>query len=284
MLAETREKLRAAGTALNPQTLALTQAVFAAEAASPAHGKISIHRDHAYGPHERHRLNTFAPENAQGAPILVFVHGGGFARGDKNVPNTPYFDNVGLCFAQRGFFTATMTYRLAPDYVWPSGGEDVARAVAWLAENAARFGADPEKLFLMGTSAGATHVATCIAKNMARPKAGAILVSGIYDPHAPDIGPHGSVYFGAAPTPDCSIVDSLARSGTPLILTMAEFDPPEFRAQTNILTAAIGSGSGAAQLLELYGHNHFSGVLHLNGPDRWFADQIESFVRRTAMP
>lgn len=277
---DAREKLREVGNALTPQALMQTQALFAEQVAHAPGRDLLLERDCSYGPHERCRLDVFAPIGVSAAPLLLFVHGGGFARGDKKAPASPYFDNVAYCFAGRGFVAATMTYRLAPDHVWPSGGEDVGRAVDWLAENGERFGANRDRLFVMGTSAGATHAATCLARRLsAQNLAGAILMSGIYEPSDPAIAPHCSVYFGDAPAAEASMVAALAAQATPLLLTRAEFDPPEFRLQTEGLAAASG-----ATLLELVGHNHFSGALHLNGPDTWFADEIERFVDRPPTP
>ena len=63
---------------------------------------IVLTRDHRYGGHERHRLDVFQPKAAGLLPVFVFVHGGGFVRGDKKNPGTPYNDNVPLWAARHG--------------------------------------------------------------------------------------------------------------------------------------------------------------------------------------
>ena len=118
--------------------------------------------------------------------MLLFVHGGGFVGGDKHVPGTPFHDNIGAWAARHGMVGVTMTYRLAPQAPWPAGAEDVAAAVRWVRAHIGEYGGDPARLFLMGHSAGATHVSTYVAHPAIHGAdgpgpAGLILSSGIYD-------------------------------------------------------------------------------------------------------
>ena len=101
---------------------------------------------------------------ADRAPVLVFVHGGGFVMGDKGAPDAPFYNNVGLWAARSGCIGVTMTYRLAPAAPWPAGSEDVGAAVQFLHEAVERWGGDPKSIFLMGQSAGAVHVAGYVAE------------------------------------------------------------------------------------------------------------------------
>ena len=93
----------------------------------------------------------------------MFVHGGGFVRGDKHIPGSPQYDLVGAWAVRHGYVGVTMTYRLAPGHVWPAGAEDVAAAVGWLQRNIAAYGGDPGKIVVAGNSAGAVHVASYVA-------------------------------------------------------------------------------------------------------------------------
>jgi len=107
------------------------------------------------------------PRGAPGAsgprPVLVFIHGGGFTRGAKHTPGSPFYDNVGLWAADHGLVGVTINYRLAPQYPWPSGIEDLTLVVAWLKSHISEYGGDPDKIFLWGHSAGAAHVADYVA-------------------------------------------------------------------------------------------------------------------------
>lgn len=90
-------------------------------------------------------------------PILVMVHGGGWMAGDKTgrgviAPKASWF-------AEKGFIFASVNYRLSPAVSHPEHANDVAQAIGWLAEHAEEFGGDPQRIFLMGHSAGAHIVA-----------------------------------------------------------------------------------------------------------------------------
>ena len=105
---------------------------------TPFHEKLGytaprIDRDLAYGDHPRHRLDVHTGDQPRAAaPVVLFVHGGGFTGGDKHVPGTPRYDLVGAWAVRHGWVGVTMTYRLAPGYRWPAGAEDVAAAVGWI--------------------------------------------------------------------------------------------------------------------------------------------------------
>jgi hypothetical protein len=157
---------------------------------APLHPKepyqnVSVTRDVKYGPHERHALDVFvSSQKGSGKPVVVFVHGGGFSRGAKSAPGSPFYDNVGLWAASKGFVGVTINYRLAPEFQFPSGIEDLTRVIAWLKSNIGSYGGDPAKIFLWGHSAGAAHTADYIASAANTGKspgiAGAILTSGFY--------------------------------------------------------------------------------------------------------
>jgi len=275
-------KLRAAGREVNFPNMVLSQQAFAGQHESEPYAGIRLFRDLTYGTDARHRLDLFVPEGAEGPlPILLFIHGGGFVRGDKRVPDTPYNDNVGLFAARHGMIGATMTHRLAPDHAWPSGAEDVAAASRWLAAHASEFGGDPSRLFLLGTSAGATHAAGAIALDPSTPVAGAILLSGMYDFTDPALRDILAPYLGEDPLryADKSPLEALIASEVPLMLVMAELDPPEFERQTFNLAARLLERDGTMpHLVRLPGHNHFTAALHLNGEDRWLGERIADFV------
>jgi acetyl esterase len=81
-------------------------------------------RDIAYGEDERHRLDVYLPLGAEGpAPVVVFLHGGGFIRGDKGDREA-----VGHYFSRHGVLAVLPNYRLGPRHRWPAGAEDVSAA------------------------------------------------------------------------------------------------------------------------------------------------------------
>lgn len=110
---------------------------------------------------EKHRLDLFLPAaELPGFPMMVFVHGGGFDRGDKDfeVGGVRVYENIGHFYAHRGVGVAVISYRLQPEVDWTAQLDDVAHAVAWVAREAPGYGASPT-LVLAGHSAGAWLVA-----------------------------------------------------------------------------------------------------------------------------
>ncbi len=97
----------------------------------------------AYGSDPLQKLDVFAPDAAQGKKlsVLLFVHGGGFTRGDKHGQFYP--DNITLWAAKNGMVGVNIDYRLAPKDPWPAGVNDLTSAIAWTHANIARYGGIP---------------------------------------------------------------------------------------------------------------------------------------------
>lgn len=125
-----------------------------AEQAAPK-GPAAGATEYAYGNAALQKLDFF-PAKAAKAPVLVFVHGGGWKRGDKG--NATGRDLAPHYVAQ-GYAVASVNYRLVPDATVEQEAADVASAVAYVRSNAARLGVDPGRIVLMGHSAGAHLVA-----------------------------------------------------------------------------------------------------------------------------
>ncbi len=124
-------------------------------AASAPKGPAAGATEYAYGAAALQKLDFF-PAKAPRAPLLVFVHGGGWKRGDKG--NATGRDLAPHYVAQ-GYAVAAINYRLVPDATVEQQASDVASAIAYLRANAAKLGIDPAKFALMGHSAGAHLVA-----------------------------------------------------------------------------------------------------------------------------
>jgi arylformamidase len=120
---------------------------------------VELTRDVLYGADPLlQSLDVYRPLNAREAlPVLIFLHGGGWSGGDKGRDPTR-----GVFFARAGIVYITANYRLSPAVRHPAHAEDVARAVAWVRQNIARYGGDRSSVYLMGHSAGA-HLAALVA-------------------------------------------------------------------------------------------------------------------------
>jgi acetyl esterase/lipase len=249
---------------------------------------VRIERDIKYGAADRNLLDVFTPEVAATSPrpVLIFVHGGGFVAGDKRTGNSPFYDNIMLWAVKNGFIGVNTTYRLAPQSPWPAAAEDLGAAVKWTSDNIAARGGDPKRIFLMGHSAGAVHVATYVSHPEFQKigdggLAGAILVSGIYELNGEDSGDAEKAYFGA----DTSLyavrssLKGLQATKLPLMIASAELDPPRFVQQFELLKQAACNGAhGCPRAVMLPQHSHMSEVYSINTPDTRLTDEILQFV------
>jgi acetyl esterase/lipase len=249
---------------------------------------VRIERDVKYGAAERNLLDVFKPETASSdRPVLIFVHGGAFVAGNKHNPGSPFYDNIMLWAVKNGFVGVNVNYRLAPQAVWPSAAEDLAAAVQWVAENIAARGGDPARVYLMGHSAGAVHVASYVShpefhKVVGGGLAGAIMVSGIYDLTAGTAGDPERAYFGADPSryAERSSLRGLLTTKIPLMITTAELNPDGFARQFDLMKeAACKRASGCARTFMLPQHSHMSEVYSINTADTRLTDEILDFVK-----
>ena len=283
---KTRAKIRSLGREITMPLVENTHGLFTELHAAHAPPDVEVRRDERYGSDERQRLDVFEPRTrGSGAPVLLFVHGGGFIMGDKTLPGTPFYDNVGRWAAARGFVGVTMTYRLAPAHVWPAGAEDVAQAVRWLASNAAKFGGDRRKIFVMGQSAGAVHTASFLSlprlQGPDAPVAGALLISGIYDIAKSDRNDFQRAYFGGDDTKwgQFSTLAALARTSVPLLAAVTELDGDDFQRQAAALVATRTEATNRfPRLIYLPEHNHLSSVLQIGLPDDTLGPPVAAFI------
>jgi acetyl esterase/lipase len=247
-----------------------------------------VARDVQYGPAERNLADIFVPENPGATPraVLLFVHGGGFTRGDRKSPaGSPFYDNIAVWAARNGFIGVNMTYRLAPKFMWPAAVQDVVSAVRYLESNIEARGGNPARIFLMGQSAGAVHVASYIAHpefhgSRGAGVAGAIIASGAYDFIAFQLGDPEQAYLGTDPDryQERSSIRGLVETEVPLLIANAEFDPPMFVQQAKQLRDALREAGKKTVILTLAGHNHLFTVSSINTDDKSFSGQIASFI------
>ena len=280
-------QIRSLGFDLTPDQIQATTALMAPLAPKPG-PDVEVHRDVVYGFDARHRLDVFVPATGVArAPALVFVHGGGFVRGDKGAPDAPFHNNVGLWAARSGCIGVTMTYRLAPAAPWPAGSEDVGAAVRFLRAGIERWGGDPDRIFLMGQSAGAVHVAGYVAEPRLHVAlnggiAGAIMVSGLYDVSRADRNPFQAAYYGedASRWPEQSTLGKLAGTSVPCLYSVSEFDPPDFQRQAAWLVEAHTARQGRwPRVIHLAGHNHLSSVQQIGSAVDTLGPELVRFIR-----
>ncbi|GAB3991855.1 hypothetical protein GCM10028807_23180 [Spirosoma daeguense] len=100
---------------------------------------------------ERHQLDIYTPSSASTSlrPVVVFIHGGSWNSGSKNM-----YAFVGRRLAKQGVVAVLINYRLAPAVEVPAMANDCALAVYWATKHVAEYGGDPNRIFVMGHSAG----------------------------------------------------------------------------------------------------------------------------------
>ncbi|SDE76751.1 triacylglycerol lipase [Massilia sp. PDC64] len=281
--------VRAAGPVIDPPA---AKALYADLHAEMPRGREPV-RDIAYGAGERHRLDVYPPVGAAGpAPVVVFLHGGGFIRGDKADRAA-----VGHYFSRHGVLAVLPNYRLGPRHRWPAGAEDVGAVLAWARANVAAHGGDPDHIVLAGESAGAAHVAAATLVSRFHPPeglriAGAFLASGVYNAElellaraqlgiaTPD--PRNEAYFGTdfARYRAMSTVALIDAAPFPLAITYAELDPIQMQAQAGELFARLVTQHGfSPRIAVIANHNHLSQVYAINSGDDALAGPLLDFVR-----
>jgi acetyl esterase/lipase len=102
--------------------------------------------------HMRQKLDLYLPKGNKKVPLIIFIHGGAFTRGDKK-------DQSPAPFLSDGYAFASLNYRLSQDAIFPAQIEDCKAAVRWLRLNAEKYRLDPDRFGAWGTSAGGHLVA-----------------------------------------------------------------------------------------------------------------------------
>jgi acetyl esterase/lipase len=184
--------------------------------------------DVAYGAAPRQRLDVYRPLPAalptRGArPLVVFFYGGTWTTGERAI-----YKFVGEALASRGAIVVIPDYGLSPKFTYPVFVRDSALAVKWALDNAARLGADPKQVYVMGHSSGGYNAAMValdarwLGELGASPKqlAGWIGLAGPYD-FLPIGVPEAQVAFNWPHTPADSQPLAHASATAPRTLLMA---------------------------------------------------------------
>jgi arylformamidase len=239
-----------------------------------------IHSDQYYGEGKNQRLDLYLPIDKPKQRLMVYIHGGYWQELSKEES----------CFAatnfqQQGFHFAVLDYTLAPDASLSEIVEENRQAIAWLYQNAARFGYEPEQIYVCGSSAGAhlammilqTQWSDYIADYQGCVIKGVCAVSGIYD-----LQPLLPTYVNDALNMDsqeakanspflqplCSLVGTV-----PVIIAFGDIETSEFKRQSEMMAEKLTAHGVDLQFKEIVERNHFDVILDLGDNSTWLSQQ-----------
>jgi len=231
----------------------------------------------------KHRLDIYQPITSEPTPVLIFIHGGGWTFGDKNL-----YTNVGQTFARFGLTTVLVNYRLSPGVRHPSHIQDVASAFAWVYENIHIFSGDRENIFVMGHSAGG-HLASLLALNKNYLQAeglsnamidGVVAISGVYLIE-PDSNILRSVFTSnPALRLDASPIDQFSLPAPPFLFLYAQFELPTLDFQAQTLHRLFVNSGGVSEIEEIRFRNHESIVERIGQFNDATTNLIQQFILR----
>ncbi|MFJ5298341.1 alpha/beta hydrolase [Pseudomonas sp. NPDC088368] len=203
--------------------------------------------DLGYGSDPRNRLDIYTPVDAPAdAPVVVFFYGGSWNSGSR----TDY-SFVGEALASRGIVAVLADYRLYPQVHYQGFLDDSARAVGWTRQHIREYGGDPDRLYVMGHSAGGYNAAMLaldpkwLATVGMKPSmlSGWIGLAGPYDflpIENPEVKP--VFYFPNSP-PDSQPINHVSAASPPALLMAAKDD--------TLVNPERNTGGMAKQLREL---------------------------------
>lgn len=212
-----------------------------------------------YGSHPRQTLDIYAPASGPGPwPVIYFVYGGSWNIGDRR-----FYEFAGRALAAAGFVVAVTEYRLIPEIEYPVFLEDCAQGFAWTVKHAGSYGGDPDRMALMGHSAGAYNAAMLLLSDRLLPSMGLadrvrafVGLSGPYDFYPFDVAVTLRT-FGAVASPLATQPVNLARPGLPpVFLATGDADKLVYPRNTVALAAKLREAGG--ELVE----KHYPGIGH----------------------
>jgi triacylglycerol lipase len=247
----------------------------------PLPADLKITRDLEFGKDPLQKLDIFTSGAGTGKPILIYVHGGGFTRGDKHRPGEFMYDNVMAWAVQNGMVGAQLNYRLAPKDMYPAANDDVAAGVKYVREHAREYGGDPSKIVVWGHSAGASLVGIFVShpeflKASGGTLAAAIMTSGGYEFKGKN------PYLGEDPAKlaERSSVEGLKKTSIPLLFTRAEWDPENQMKQGDMIHKVLCDAGKCPEFKLMQGHNHMSQVYSVGTTEKQMTDFLLPFIRK----
>ena len=238
-----------------------------------------------YGPNARQAMDIYGPKlRKEPLSVVVFFYGGSWRRGDR----ADYLF-VAEALASRGYMTVVPDNRTYPEVRFPAFVEDGAKAVRWVLDNIASFGGDPERLYLMGHSAGG-HIASMLTLDErylaaegvdARRLRGTIALAGphaFYPSRTTNVAP---IFAHLANENEARPIMYVDGDEAPLLLLHGGDDDIVLPFNALDLSRAVSDAGGAVRHIIYPDVGHFKILFALAGPLRGLApvlDDIAAFI------
>lgn len=252
-------------------------------------------RELAYGADPLQRLDLNVPSGINHAPLILFVHGGGWSIGDKRSGAGAKAAH----FTAQGWAFASVNYRLVPGATVEQQAADIASAIAFVRAHAAENDLDPDRIVLMGHSAGA-HLAALVGTDPLYLKAadvpmsavkGVVLLDGAGYAIAQQMARPGnpvSAMYDAAFGPTKARQDALSptlHAAAPnvanwLILPIDRRD--DSKAQSEGLAAALRPAGALAKVVAVPGESHSSLNKGLGEAGDFATAEVDKFLAALA--
>jgi acetyl esterase/lipase len=235
----------------------------------PAEDAFERHADIAYrtdkdADKERHLLDVYTPRGRKDFPVVLFVHGGSWRSGSKNL-----YAALGQALAADGIGCVICNYRLSPAVKHPAHIEDVAKAFAWTCDNIGKYGGKKDHLFLCGHSAGG-HLVSLLVTDPRYLKAerrspsevkGVASFSGVYEIIT------GVTTLESAFGKDekvCRLASPLTHATgkfPPFLIAYADTDFPRLDETALNMHAALKKAESPVELVKCPNRNHYTIII-----------------------
>lgn len=275
------------------------------QAPSPSTVTLNVPYDPAAPEDPKRQLDLYLPEGRDFATV-VFVHGGGWTWGDRaqRFGGADVYRNIGRFLADHGVGAAVISYRLVWQVDWQTQLGDVARAVSWVQANIEARGGRPDRIFLMGHSAGAQLAARVAvdptwlqaAGGQVQGVCGAVAVSGA----GYDLGDIETFRLGQEPTyfaerfggsrmdgtwwRDASVVPFVDRSDPPFLVLYATGEGRAMARQSEVLDARLRDAGVPSEIRTVRGSSHERMVLDISRTRETAGPAVLQFVAATPCP
>ena len=237
--------------------------------------------DVPYGKDVKQHLDLYFPvQKTSNAPVLVFLHGGGFREGDRK-----QYGYVAEAFAKQGILTVVASYRLTPGFHYPDQPEDAKAVVTWIYNSIAKYGGNPNAIYVSGHSAGAILTAEIgvdlawmdAAKVPRSALRGIVPISGSYDLR----NAKRKEYL---PTPEAEEkASALLHVNAPAPLAIVVYGSQEERLKepSAALVKAIEARGSKARTLNLEGKDHAGAVWELSDANSTLTQAMLGMIKQT---